>query len=163
MESVTLAKVPSRRTACSQAIAMSMMNHRMRPGRSSLNDLSSKEPMEGLSSRPMYHYTHGEHGLQGQNRRSETHVVNEVSRVSAECEERARAERGGVAVDGLDHRHENRGGLETNPVFVDECQGGRSVAVNDPRRDTKGQQHGGERCIAMRSRRDTCLGYNTYH
>ena len=53
MESVM---APPRRVACSQAIEMSTSTQRMRPGRSSLNDLISNEPMEGLSSRPMNHY-----------------------------------------------------------------------------------------------------------
>ena len=50
MESVML---PPRRTACSHAMPMSMSTQRMRPGRSSLNDLRSKEPMDGFNSRPM--------------------------------------------------------------------------------------------------------------
>lgn len=52
MESVTF-KRPPLRTACSQTMLMLMRTQRMRPGRSSLKDLMSKEPMEGLSSRPM--------------------------------------------------------------------------------------------------------------
>lgn len=52
MESVTFAK-PPRRTACSQTIPISISTQRIKPGRSSLKDLMSNEPMEGLSSRPM--------------------------------------------------------------------------------------------------------------
>jgi hypothetical protein len=55
MESVTLSS-PPRRVACSQAKLMLMTTQRMRPGLSSLNDLMSKEPIDGLSSRPMNHY-----------------------------------------------------------------------------------------------------------
>ena len=52
MESVTF-KRPPLRTACSQTMLMLMRTQRIRPGRSSLKDLMSKEPIEGLSSRPM--------------------------------------------------------------------------------------------------------------
>lgn len=52
IESVTIFK-PPRRTACSQIMLMSMRSQRMRPGLSSLKDLRSKEPIEGLSSLPI--------------------------------------------------------------------------------------------------------------
>lgn len=46
---------PPRRTACSQAMLMSIRTQRMSPGRSSLKDLISNEPMRGFSSLPMNH------------------------------------------------------------------------------------------------------------
>ena len=55
MESVMLLK-PPRRVACSQAMLISIRTHKIRPGLSSLKDLTSNEPMAGLSSRPMKNY-----------------------------------------------------------------------------------------------------------
>lgn len=57
MESVN---VPPRRMYCSQAILISMRAQRIKPGRSSLNDLRSYEPIEGFNSRPMKNYHKGE-------------------------------------------------------------------------------------------------------
>lgn len=57
MESVILSRPPLR-TACSQAMLMLTRTHRIKPGRSSLNDLMSKEPIDGLSSRPMKNWGH---------------------------------------------------------------------------------------------------------
>jgi hypothetical protein len=44
---------PSRRVACAQAMLMSINNQRIIPGRSSLNDLISRDPTAGFNSRPM--------------------------------------------------------------------------------------------------------------
>lgn len=52
IESVMLCR-PPRRVACSHAMLTLIRTHRIRPGLSSLNDLTSKYPIEGLSSRPM--------------------------------------------------------------------------------------------------------------
>lgn len=87
MESV---RFPLRRTACSQAILMSIRTQRMRPGRISLKDLRSREPMDGLSSLPMNHYnvrkevrrvrvTEDERG---------THIVEDIARVTTQGQQR---------------------------------------------------------------------------
>ena len=55
IESVTFWR-PPRRVACSQSILILIRTHKIRPGRSSLKDFRSKEPIDGLSSRPMNHY-----------------------------------------------------------------------------------------------------------
>ena len=55
MESVMLLK-PPRRVACSQAMLILIRTHKIRPGLSSLKDLTSNEPTAGLSSRPMKNY-----------------------------------------------------------------------------------------------------------
>ena len=44
---------PPRRVACVQAMLMSINNQRIIPGRSSLNDLISRDPTVGFNSRPM--------------------------------------------------------------------------------------------------------------
>src|SRR5260370_713433 len=49
-----------------------------------------------------------------------THVVNEVSRISAKCEELIPCIRGEIAVDCLQDRHEQRGGDEADPALVEE-------------------------------------------
>jgi len=52
MESVICVS-PPRRVACSQAMLMFMRVQRMRPGLSSLKYLTSNDPIDGFSSRPM--------------------------------------------------------------------------------------------------------------
>lgn len=53
MESVI---APPLRVACSQAMLMLITSQPMRPGRSSQNDLMSRDPIAGLSSRPIQNY-----------------------------------------------------------------------------------------------------------
>jgi len=67
----------------------------------------------------------------------ETHVVNEVSRVTSKCQQFSVLEWHDIAIYGLQEQHDEDGGNEPNPFVVDERERLGSKAQNEARHYTK--------------------------
>jgi hypothetical protein len=118
MESVTF---PPFLRACSQAMLMSMRTQRISPGRNSLNDLISKEPIDGLSSRPIKNcrLKLGPH-VRRRLSLQKVYIVDHVPGVTAKGELLSLSEGGEVDIHGLQDGIEESCGAESDPTVIEE-------------------------------------------
>lgn len=128
-----------RRMACSQAMEMLIKVQRIIPGRSSLKDLMSKEPIRGLSSRPMNHWK-GYIRDFSRDKDASTHIVNKVSSVTAKSKDATISEGAGIDEKALYERVDECCGDDASPMSVDEGECARTTAEDETGRETQSKQ-----------------------
>lgn len=89
-----------------------------------------------------------------------TYVVNQISRVSSQSQKFSRSERSEVDIDGLNEGHDDRSCGEPNPFLVNKGERFRSIAENNARCDTKGEQKGRKCCAKSHETISKSMSYH---